>query len=64
MDRTYDIFEVMPDGSVIWRCAVTGHDKAIVRLKELSSETSNEVRLMHVPTKSLIAEMNVPKSQT
>jgi hypothetical protein len=62
MDRTYDIFEVMLDGSLIWRCAVTGHDKAIVKLKELASDTANEVRLMHVPTKSLIAEMNVPKA--
>jgi hypothetical protein len=64
MERTYDIFEVMPDDSLIWRCAVTGHDRAILRLKELASDTSNEVRLMHVPTKALIAEMNVPKGQT
>jgi hypothetical protein len=64
MERTYDIFEVMSDGSLIWRCAVTGHEKAIVRLKELAADTANEVRLLHVPTKALIAEMNVPRDRT
>jgi hypothetical protein len=58
MERDYDLFEVMPDGSLIWRGAVSGHEKAILKLKQLASQTSNVVRLMHVPTKSLIAEMN------
>ncbi len=32
MDRDYDLFEVFPDGSLIWRGSVTGHEKAIRRL--------------------------------
>ncbi len=30
MDREYDLFEVFPDGSLVWRDSVTGHEKAIL----------------------------------
>jgi hypothetical protein len=62
MERDYDVFEIMPDGSLIWRGAVSGHEKAILKLKELASGTSNVVRLMHIPTKTFIAEMNISKA--
>ncbi len=55
MDRDYDLFEVFPDGSLIWRGSVTGHEKAIRRLQELAALTDNEFRVMHVPTNTLIA---------
>lgn len=54
MDRHYDIFEII-DEDPIWRAAVYGHDAAIVRLRELASTSQNEFRLMHIPTKALIA---------
>jgi hypothetical protein len=61
MERDYDLFEVLPDGGVIWRETVSGHENAIRRLKELSQETSNEVRVMHVLSNTLIASMNGPE---
>ena len=27
--RRYDLFEVLPDGSVRWRCTVEGHEQAM-----------------------------------
>ena len=63
MDRSYDIFEILPDDVPLWKCAVVGHEKAIVMLRELAAETPNLVRLMHVPTKAVIAEMNVCESR-
>jgi hypothetical protein len=57
MDRDYDLFEVFPDGSVIWRESVTGHEKAIRRLRELVQVTDNEFRVMHIPTNTLIASL-------
>jgi hypothetical protein len=63
MERDYDLFEVMPDGSLTWRGVVSGHNAAIVRLTELAAETTNEVRVIHVLTKTLIAEMNTPPRQ-
>jgi len=58
MERVHDLFEVFPDGALIWRDSVTGHENAIRRLRELSEITINELRLMHIPTNTLIAAMN------
>jgi len=57
----YDLFEISPDGSAIWKAAVVGHEDAIQKLQELAAETTNEMRLKHVPTKTVIAAMNAPK---
>jgi hypothetical protein len=59
--RDYDLFEVMPDGSPVWRGTRSGRRNAIRKLTELASETRNEVLAMHLPTKTLIAEMNIPQ---
>jgi hypothetical protein len=48
VERDYDLFEVLPDGGVIWKETVPSHENGIRRLKELSKQTSNEVRVMHV----------------
>ena len=61
MDREYDLFEVFPDGSLIWRESVTGHENAIRSLMELAELTPNEVRVMHILTNSLIAILNKRK---
>ena len=60
MDRNYDLFEILPDGSPIWKCAVAGHENAIQQLRELAAKTNNEVRIMHLPTQTVIAVLNVP----
>ena len=61
MEREYDLFEVFPDGSLIWRQSVTGHENAIQRLRELVELTDSEFRVMHVLTNTLIASMKRPK---
>jgi hypothetical protein len=62
MEREYDLFEKMSDGQLLWRSSVFGHEKAIQALKELATKTKNEVCVMHLPTKSVVATMNVPKT--
>ena len=61
MDRAYDLFEVFPDGSLIWRDSVTGHENAIRRLQELAALNDNEFRVMHIPTNTLIASLKRTK---
>lgn len=61
MERQYDLFEILPDGSPVWRATISGHENAILKLKELAAQTANEVRVMHLPSNSIIAAMNVPK---
>ena len=58
MERSYDIFETMPDGAPLWRSTVSGHEQAIAKLRELAAKSSNELQVLHLPTKTLIASMN------
>ena len=58
MERQYDLFEHSSDGDVLWRMTVTGHENAIQQLKQLAATTSNEVRVVHLPTQAVIAVMN------
>jgi hypothetical protein len=60
VDRNYDLFEILPDGSPIWRCAVSGHEKAVQQLRELAKQTENEVRIMHLSSNTVIAILNAP----
>jgi hypothetical protein len=61
VERTYDIFERLPDGTMLWVAAVQGHEEAIPKLKLYGEKRSNEFRLMHLPSDSLVAAVNVPK---
>jgi hypothetical protein len=61
MNRVYDAFEVLPDGSLIWRATVEGHQDAIDKLWQISKGSENEFKLMHLPTKTVIATIH-PKT--
>ena len=61
MERSYDIFERMPDGTLLWVTAVQGHEEAILRLKWWGEKRSNELRLMNLSTSAVIAVVNAPK---
>lgn len=61
MNRTFDIFEHFPDGNALWRGSVDGHEEGIKKLKSLASATENEVRLIYLPDKTLVAAANVPR---
>jgi hypothetical protein len=58
MERQYDIFEILPDGSRVWRETIVGHENAIRKLKIIAAKTTNEVLVMHLPTNAVIAVMN------
>jgi len=60
-DRRYDFFELFPDGIPRWRGCVFGHERALVKLKELSAQTTNEIRAIDLLTRDIIATAN--KSQ-
>jgi hypothetical protein len=61
VERTYDIFEKLPDGAMRWRASVAGHEPAILKLKEIAVSSTNEFQLMHLPTQTIIATLNEPK---
>lgn len=64
MDRTYDIFEKLQDGTMLWKASVVGHDAAIVELKARALRGTNEFRLMHMATNTVVAVMNVRPTVT
>jgi hypothetical protein len=62
--RKYDLFELFPDGYVLWRGTVKGLEKATIELEELATHTKHEVQLMYAPNNALIAKRNVPQNGT
>jgi hypothetical protein len=62
MDRDYDIFECFEDGSIKWLDHVSGHDAAVARARTFAANSTNELRVIHLPTKSVVAVLNARKS--
>jgi len=60
----YDLFEQFPNGDVLWRMTVIGHESAIQQLRELAATTYNEVRAVHLPTQAVVAVMNRPTKES
>ena len=42
LNRDYDIFEELPDGSTIWRACVLGMGNVELKLRELAGETTSK----------------------
>jgi hypothetical protein len=61
VERTYDIFEKMKDGSMMWRVAVPGHEAALSTLKEMAAQSPSEFQLRHLASNTLIATINPEK---
>jgi len=62
VERTYDIFERLPDGTLLWVASVEGHEAAIQKLQWWAGKRPNEFRLMHIPTDTIIATIPAPKN--
>lgn len=58
MNRTFDLFEILPDGAPIWRDAVSSGENAVLRLREIAAQTQNEVRMMDLRNSAVVAAMN------
>ncbi len=59
MDREYDIFEQYPDGFPVWRGHASGLQNASLKLQQIAKTTSDECFLMFVPTKEILARLNI-----
>lgn len=56
----YDVFEVLPNGSMEQRASVSGLEAAWQDLYELAKHTSNECFAIHAETRQVVAQVNVP----
>ena len=55
MQRSYDLFEKLTDGTMMWRESVQGYSEALRKLTQLALRSQNEWQVMHLPTKTVIA---------
>ena len=60
--RDYDIFEKLPDGTVLWRVFVPGLQNALDKMQELSKLSPNEFFTYHSPTNETVGRANVRTS--
>jgi len=58
MDRSYDLFEKLPDQSVVWRGVAHGLENAQLKLVELAAKTNHEYFAMYLPTQEVVARVN------
>lgn len=63
MYRTYEILEVMPDGSTVKRTVVHGVEFAKVALEDLAKRTSNECIAADEKTHQVVAQLNLPPAK-
>jgi hypothetical protein len=58
VNRTYDLFERLPDGQFLWRCSVSGLENARNALTALAQQTRNECLVVHVLTREVVERVN------
>jgi hypothetical protein len=58
LQRTYDIFEKMADGTLVWRAVIPGYEAAMRKLQELAEQSPNEFQVKHLASDTLIATIN------
>jgi hypothetical protein len=63
MEREYDLFERLPDGSPMWRGHASGLRAARQQLQEIARSTANECYAIHLPTQEIVARVNVGASR-
>ena len=63
MKREYDLFEMFPDGSSMWRGHVSGLQNVRLQLQLLAKETTNECVAMHLPTQEIAARINANRGK-
>lgn len=63
MYRSYEILEVMPDGSTVKRSVVNGLEIAKVTLENLSKRTANECFAADERTHQIVAQLNLPPAK-
>ena len=62
MNREYDLFERLPDGSPLWRGYASGLAELTAKLREIAANTQNECFAMHLPTMEVVGRANVAAS--
>lgn len=63
MEREYELFELLADGSPMWRGHACGLQAVRLKLQEIARTTTNECFATYLPTKEIVARLNVGASR-
>jgi hypothetical protein len=55
MDRIYHLFEILPDGSTLWKGGANEEKDALQKLNTLARISTNEIRVVDIRTKKIVA---------
>jgi hypothetical protein len=58
MNIDYDVFEVLPNRSLMLRVSIRGTQRALAVLKAVGSRTSNECFATEIETQEVIGRVN------
>ncbi|HTU33967.1 MAG TPA: hypothetical protein VMF66_09210 [Candidatus Acidoferrum sp.] len=58
MNLDYDIFELLPNGTALWRDFVRGLDAVLARLNKLANYSDNEFFAVDLATNRVAARAN------
>jgi len=62
VDREYELFEQLPDGSPMWRGHASGLRDVRLKLQEIAKSTTNTCFAIYLPTNEIVARLNVGAS--
>lgn len=54
MNRQYDLFEVLQDGSKMWKTSASGREAALKKIVELEANSANRIVAIHLETRETI----------
>jgi hypothetical protein len=55
MDRIYHLFEILPNGTTLWKGGTNEEKDALQKLNSLARISTNEVRVVNIRSKKIIA---------
>jgi hypothetical protein len=61
VNRNYDLLEIVSDRSRVWGTAVHVRNEAVRKMRQVGTDTKNEVRGMHVPTNAISSAVEARK---
>jgi len=63
VDREYNIFECLPDGSVQWRANVNGLQNARTELEKIARDSQNDHFAMYLPTRDVVLRTDLLRKE-
>jgi hypothetical protein len=55
MDHIYHIFEILPDGSPLWKGGANEEEDALQKLNSLARVSTNEIRVVDLRREKVVA---------